>query len=194
MSSSEGGPLGRPNVRLLQKWLVQKRTLTLVSFWNRRFWRGWAPRTGIASSDLPFREEILLILHLKIFLKIFLGHSSLEGGPLGRPDVKFRGWTAGSTQCQITPEMACPEISKHISGTDVSGTCVRCKNNTNILVHFIVLFHLSTLHLQEIHICQHQSSSIPFFLLLPKARHFSCHVLPLFQYHSRQPLVFFRGR
>ncbi|ATU84100.1 ORF1083 [White spot syndrome virus] len=35
--------------------------------------------------------------------------SSLEGGPLGRPDVKFRGWTAGSTQCQITPEMACPE-------------------------------------------------------------------------------------
>ncbi|ATU84132.1 ORF288 [White spot syndrome virus] len=33
-----------------------------------------------------------------------MGHSSLEGGPLGRPDVKFGGWTAGSGQCQIAPE------------------------------------------------------------------------------------------
>ncbi|ATU83846.1 ORF230 [White spot syndrome virus] len=43
-------------------------------------------------------------MFLKNFLKIFLDHSSLGGGPLSRPDVKFRGWTAGSTQCQIAPE------------------------------------------------------------------------------------------
>nr|AWQ63498.1 wsv402 [Shrimp white spot syndrome virus] len=34
--------------------------------------------------------------------KNFSAHSSLEGGPLARPDVKFGGWTAGSGQCQIT--------------------------------------------------------------------------------------------
>ncbi|ATU83669.1 ORF359 [White spot syndrome virus] len=39
-----------------------------------------------------------------------MGHSSLEGGPLGRPNVKFGGWTAGSSQCQITPET--PELQK----------------------------------------------------------------------------------
>ncbi|ATU83726.1 ORF231 [White spot syndrome virus] len=33
-----------------------------------------------------------------------MGHSSLGGGPLTRPDVKFGGWTAGSGQCQIAPE------------------------------------------------------------------------------------------
>ncbi|AAK77717.1 ORF48 [White spot syndrome virus] len=43
-----------------------------------------------------------LHLHLKNFSKIFLGHSSLGGGPLSRSNVKFRGWTAGSAQCQIT--------------------------------------------------------------------------------------------
>ncbi|ATU83670.1 ORF360 [White spot syndrome virus] len=35
-----------------------------------------------------------------------MGRSSLEGGPLGRSDVKFGGWTSGSTRCQITPEIA----------------------------------------------------------------------------------------
>ncbi|ATU83653.1 ORF1127 [White spot syndrome virus] len=40
----------------------------------------------------------------KLF-KIFSGHSSLGGGPLARPNVKFRGWTSGSGQCQITPEI-----------------------------------------------------------------------------------------
>nr|BDX27370.1 MAG: hypothetical protein [White spot syndrome virus] len=68
-------------------------------FWNRRFWRGRAPRTVIASSDLPFREEILLILHLKNFLKIFLGRSSLEGGPLGRPNVRLlQKWLVQKSQ------------------------------------------------------------------------------------------------
>ncbi|ATU84216.1 ORF358 [White spot syndrome virus] len=34
-----------------------------------------------------------------------MGRSSLEGGPLGRSNVKFGGWTSGSSQCQIAPEM-----------------------------------------------------------------------------------------
>ncbi|ASV62871.1 hypothetical protein [White spot syndrome virus] len=47
MSSSDGGPLGRLDVRLHQKWLLlQKRTLTFDCFWNRRFWRLAAPRKG----------------------------------------------------------------------------------------------------------------------------------------------------
>ncbi|AAK77715.1 ORF46 [White spot syndrome virus] len=37
----------------------------------------------------------------KLF-KNFSAHSSLGGGPLTRPYVKFEGWTAGSTQRQIT--------------------------------------------------------------------------------------------
>ncbi|ASV62830.1 centromere protein B dimerization domain [White spot syndrome virus] len=45
--------------------------------------------------------SILLYSFIKNFSKIFSAHSSLEGGPLGRPDVKFGGWIAGSTQCQI---------------------------------------------------------------------------------------------
>ncbi|ATU83834.1 ORF1022 [White spot syndrome virus] len=43
-------------------------------------------------------------LLLKNFSKNFSARSSLEGGPLGRPNVKFGGWTSGSTRCQITPE------------------------------------------------------------------------------------------
>ncbi|AUO15286.1 WSSV558 [White spot syndrome virus] len=47
----------------------------------------------------------------KNFIKIFLGRSSLEGGPPARSDVKFGGWTAGSTRCQIAPEVVvAPEM------------------------------------------------------------------------------------
>ncbi len=66
----------------------------------------------------------------KNFIKIFLGRSSLEGGPLARSDVKFGGWTAGSTRCQIAPEVVvAPEMvgeySECVSGTGTHTQLIR---------------------------------------------------------------------
>ncbi|ASV62869.1 centromere protein B dimerization domain [White spot syndrome virus] len=63
----------------------------------------------------------------KNFIKIFLGRSSLEGGPLARSDVKFGGWTAGSTRCQIAPEVVVAPgaaISRNV-----------CSRNTQRLIY-----------------------------------------------------------
>ncbi|AAK77714.1 ORF45 [White spot syndrome virus] len=69
-----------------------------ISGTDRRFWNTADP----GGLSYPFNPLFTLHLHLKNFSKIFSAHSSLGGGPLTRPYVKFEGWTAGSTQRQIT--------------------------------------------------------------------------------------------
>ncbi|ALN66494.1 hypothetical protein SWSSV_gp051 [White spot syndrome virus] len=65
----------------------QKRTLTFVCFWNRRFWRLVDPE--MRGYNLLFSlENFTLPLSQKLFKNFFRA-------------LQFRGWTASSTECQV---------------------------------------------------------------------------------------------
>ncbi|ATU83665.1 ORF1316 [White spot syndrome virus] len=99
---------------MFQKWLETFLESVRPRFLDSHFWN----RADLPPSECIVRTHFSPSSSSQKLLKNFSAHSSLGGGPLGRPDVKFEGWTAGSGQCQIAPETYWPKKHPVLAGYD----------------------------------------------------------------------------